>query len=1153
MKTDHIQSRVETDIKQSLTALKKLENELKNTQEAYKNLGKQTKANKEEKEKLKKETIELKEKITAERKEVGLAALSYNEILKYKKDLARTIANLSPLQDGFNKKLEETVKLQKEIDVELAKRKSIGTEPKSFLSNITNQLPSAIAGGVGGALVGVFTGVLSSGIDAIDRYITKLADLSDQLADIQIKTNLSRSEVESLNKELTQIDTRTATSELRQIVQIAGDLNVAEEDIVGFVKSVDKLKVAFGNDLGSLEQAAETTGKIVGQFKEFDNLSIGEGIESIGSGIKALADDGPATVKTISEFLLRIGQLPEKLRPAAANTAAYAAVLEEAGLTAEISSGGFTNLLLAAAKNTKEFAKFFGLSKKGFEELINTNPNRFLLELAERFKGADPAALGAALKNLKIDSQESVKVLGVLADNLEKVKDKQSLANIEMSQATKLSEAFAVKNSTLAAELEKFGKRITASTLFTGIGDFFKTLLHNLNELGEKLPKSLGEMSGEFDSQKTKIQNLETKLNPLLDRYEQLSVITGLGTQGQKDLRSVINQIVSIMPTASVGVDQYGNSIGISTARVREFIDAQKAMLRLQSSELISTALKSNYEARNEIDALNAEKNRLLGLRRNEKGQLVDQKTEILPSSSFGQLKLQNVEHIVSDAQIRGIDAKIEKLKAKQHETYLAWKGFRGELDDIVKDPKNKETNSTLIAAPTDKEISDNEKKQEDALNRTLELAAKRIEVLTDAQFKEESQASLAATRELAAFQGNELEKQEYALLIGEQLQQKIAEIRKKYDDKAVEDANKLAKKLADINNKILTDEAQRAVNTATRNAVDNKPDTDLGVYAAKRAQLLTLREIELSNTELSAAERLNIEQNYIDKLDQLWSDFYQKNQKDGEEARKKQTETDKKAIDELREKQATYANLASQAINGAFSVYSAKLQNRAVEEEKAKNQSLKRIDQQVKYGTLTQEAADAAKESLEAKAEERQRQTRRKQAIAERAQAVFTATVSGIINVIKALTPFGKVAAGIEAGIAVATLLATPLPQFAQGGYTQTGTDNRKPVGIVHANEYVIPARVLQMPGVPNVVGALEAIRTNQPYATNQPNQNSTADNTLLLSMIQQQITATTQLNDTLKEGISAKGVWEWDVYKKGVNLMQNIESQAKATKNRY
>lgn len=1145
MKTDQIQSRVETNVSDSVTNLKKLENELKNTQEAYKNLGKQTKANKEEKEKLKKETIALKEKITAERKEVGLAALSYNEILKYKRDLARTMANLSPLQDGFNDKLKDTIKLQKEIDTELAKRKSVGAEPKSFLSSITNQLPSAIAGGIGGALVGVFTGVLSSGMDAIDRYTTKLANLSDELADIQIKTNQSAGDVKILNSELGRIDTRTATSELRQIVEIGGDLNVAEEDVLGFVSSVDKLKVAFGDDLGSLEQAAETTGKIVGQFKEFKDQSIGDGIESIGSGIKALADDGPATVKTISEFLLRIGQLPEKIRPAAADTAAYAAVLEEAGLTAEISSGGLSNLLLVAAKNTKEFAKFFGLSKKGFEELINTDPNGFLLKLAERFKGADPAALGAALKNLKVDSQESVKVLGVLADNVEKVKDKQILANTAMSEATRLSEAFAIKNSTLAAELEKFGKRVTVSTLFAGVGDFLKAVLQDINKV--KPAETLAELSNQFRSQSSNAKELEAKLTPLISRYDQLTKITNRNTTEQAELRNITRQVTALMPSASLGIDQYGNSIGISTGKVRELIEAQKAMLLLQNKTLIGTALRENYDARNEIEKLAAARNRIAALPRNARGEFQDVR------AGSGGIGDRGSVQIYTDADLRGIDQQIARLQEKQRKTYLAWKGFRGELDDIVKDPKNKETTSALLAIPTDKEANDAEKQQEDAINRTLELAAKRIEVLSDLQDKEEAQAALAATRELVAFKGTEAEKAEYATLISEQLYQKIAEIRKKYDDKAIEDANKLAKKLADINNKILTDEAQREVNLATRNAIDNKPDTDLGVYAAKRKQLLTLKEIELSNTELSASERLNVEKNYIDKLDQLWYEFYQKNQKDGEEARKKQTDTDKKAIDELRDKQATYASLASQAIGGAFSVYSAKLQNRSIEEEKAKNQSLKRIDQQVKYGTITQQAADAAKEALEAKAEERQRQARRKQAIAERIQAVFTVTVQGIINAIKALTPFGKVAAGIEAGIAVASLLATPLPQFFGGGYTETSSDSRKPAGIVHANEYVVPARVLQMPGVPNVVGALEAIRTNQPYATNQPNQSSTADNALLLSMVQQQITATTELNDILKGGITAKGVWEWDNYKKGVNLMQNIESQAKATKNRH
>ena len=51
-----------------------------------------------------------------------------------------------------------------------------------------------------------------------------------------------------------------------------------------------------------------------------------------------------------------------------------------------------------------------------------------LLKLAGSFKGLENTQVGQVMKNLKLESQESIKVLGTLADNTEKVALKQILS-----------------------------------------------------------------------------------------------------------------------------------------------------------------------------------------------------------------------------------------------------------------------------------------------------------------------------------------------------------------------------------------------------------------------------------------------------------------------------------------------------------------------------------------------------------------------------------------------------------------------------------------------------------------------------------------------------------------------------------------------------
>jgi hypothetical protein len=91
------------------------------------------------------------------------------------------------------------------------------------------------------------------------NIITGASKLSDQMADIRKTTGMTMEEVEGLSSSLSQIDTRTSTSDLRQMAIVAGQLGIATEDVLGFVEAVDKTAVALGDEFtGGAEEVAST-------------------------------------------------------------------------------------------------------------------------------------------------------------------------------------------------------------------------------------------------------------------------------------------------------------------------------------------------------------------------------------------------------------------------------------------------------------------------------------------------------------------------------------------------------------------------------------------------------------------------------------------------------------------------------------------------------------------------------------------------------------------------------------------------------------------------------------------------------------------------------------------------------------------------------
>ncbi|TDB64369.1 phage tail tape measure protein [Arundinibacter roseus] len=405
---------------------------------------------------LKKVQADVKDEIKDLTKALDINDASWRELSSLSKQLGRDLANLKIGSEEWVDKLKEIAQVEdrmKDVRSEMRKIKDEGEDQKGFWDTFKGTFFGAFAADM---LMQAGQAIWDFGKKAIQTA----AEYSDSFADIQKTTGQTNAEVRELNEQLQGINTRTAQLDLLNIAQVGGQIGIAKEEMFGFVDAIDKAVVALGDEFsGGAEQVAKEMGVLANLFKETKDLEAGEAILRIGSAVNELGAAGLATGPYLSDFTARLGALGD-LAPKVTESLAFGSIFEELGLTSEIAASGLTKVLTVGATESEKFARGMNLAKSEVENLINTNPNEFILKLAESFEGLSTTEVAAKMKDLGLNSQEAIKVMGVLAENTDLVREKQELSSKAFQEATSLTNEFNIKNETFAATLDKAGKAV---------------------------------------------------------------------------------------------------------------------------------------------------------------------------------------------------------------------------------------------------------------------------------------------------------------------------------------------------------------------------------------------------------------------------------------------------------------------------------------------------------------------------------------------------------------------------------------------------------------------------------------------------------------------------------------------------------------------
>lgn len=293
----------------------------------------------------------------------------------------------------------------------------------------------------------------------VKKCVEEYAKMDDEMTNVRKYTGQAAEEVERMNEDFKQLDTRTPRQKLNQLAEDAGRLGITSTAAVeDFVDGADKINVALGDDLG--DKAVSQIGKLAQMFGEDKTKGLRGAMLATGSAVNELAQNSSASAGYLVDFTARVAGVGKQAGFTQAQIMGLASVLDQNMQQDETAATAVQNLLAKMFQDSARFAKIAGLNVKDFAKTLKEDANGALLQFlaAMRAKGGF-ADLAQMFEEMKMDGSRATGVLTVLADKLDDIKTAQNLANEAYSEGTSVLNEFETQNESVQAQLDKASKK----------------------------------------------------------------------------------------------------------------------------------------------------------------------------------------------------------------------------------------------------------------------------------------------------------------------------------------------------------------------------------------------------------------------------------------------------------------------------------------------------------------------------------------------------------------------------------------------------------------------------------------------------------------------------------------------------------------------
>lgn len=372
------------------------------------------------------------------------------------RDLEYSIKALNQQMQGMERGTEQFKQMErqaKQLKAELQAVRAEGVAQESWIKRSADWFNrmQGIALGAVAAISGItFT---------VKKCVEEYAKMDDEMTNVRKYTGQAAEEVERMNEDFKQMDTRTPRQKLNQLAEDAGRLGITSTAAVEeFVDGADKINVALGDDLG--DKAVSQIGKLAQMFGEDKTMGLRGAMLATGSAINELAQNSSASAGYLVDFTARVAGVGKQAGFTQAQIMGLASVLDQNMQQDETAATAVQNLLAKMFQDSARFAKIAGLNVQEFAKTLKEDANGALLQFlaAMRAKGGF-ADLAPMFEEMKMDGSRATGVLTVLADKLDDIKTAQNLANEAYSEGTSVLNEFETQNESVQAQLDKASKK----------------------------------------------------------------------------------------------------------------------------------------------------------------------------------------------------------------------------------------------------------------------------------------------------------------------------------------------------------------------------------------------------------------------------------------------------------------------------------------------------------------------------------------------------------------------------------------------------------------------------------------------------------------------------------------------------------------------
>lgn len=558
-----------------------------------------------------------------------------------------------------------------------------------------------------------------------------------------------RAEKSKLNRELNRmvVGSEEYNKKIQELSRVNGILSQHRQQLRGVSSTYDKIKAGVGNFVG-IAAGAFAADQIVQYGKQL--FKLGTEMEVLGRKAETVfAQALPQVTRAAQENANAMGLTTGQYIDAAA---AMGDLLVPMGFTREETAGLTTDTVNLSGA----LAEWTGGQKTAEE--VTTILSKALLGEREELKQLGISISEADVKqrlkakgveNLTGKLLEQAKATATLELITEKSTDAQAAfiknADLNIRTQAELNAKFQEVNEKLATALLPVFARLVE--LASSAADVITDVVNATTNLFDPVQGA----ANAFDEQASKVASLESELNPLLARYDELTGQSELSAEEQEELGRVIQQIGEITPTAITAVDDYGNALGINADKSREFLEAEKARLEFVNQE--------------SIQAIESEIEKLQTLQQVQKELVETGKTGGIISVSLGAAEIEDARQKLNQytRELQGARAQLARLSG-------------ADLDNPAPDQPNTGGGSNIdlqAAAKAEERRKRREKERERELQAQQKQYEKLLEQLEnfqedielseldddarqEAQIRNKYEKQIALTRELEKSKGEE-------------------------------------------------------------------------------------------------------------------------------------------------------------------------------------------------------------------------------------------------------------------------------------------------------------------------------------------------------------------------------------------------------------